>query len=127
MKNAIIIGATGFGGLGLIEILLRHPEISISQLVARKDTGIPVSDVFPHLRGHCDMTVDPPEQVRYDGIDIAFFSTPDRAGMAMIDPFMKKNIPVIDFSGDFRFGKWMNTRCTPGTRVWRRNTSSRNF
>ena len=103
MKNVAIIGATGFGGLGLIEILLRHPEFRIKQLVARKDTGKKISDVFPHLRGFCDMTVCDSADVDYADIDLAFFSTPDRAGMTLIDDFFKRDIPVIDFSGDFRF------------------------
>ena len=103
MKNATIIGATGFGGLGLIEIILRHPKMQLKQLIARKDTGIEISKIFPHLKGHCDMTVDPAEKIDYDNIDIAFFSTPDRAGMTIINEFYKRNIPVIDFSGDFRF------------------------
>ncbi len=104
MKKATIIGATGFGGLGLIEILLRHPEIEIKQLIARKDVGVSVSKVFPHLAGHCDLTVEGSEEIDYADIDIAFFSTPDRAGMTIINEFFKKGIPVIDFSGDFRFG-----------------------
>jgi N-acetyl-gamma-glutamyl-phosphate reductase len=103
MKKALIIGATGFGGLGLIEILLRHPGIEISQIAARKDAGVPVSRVFPHLRGSFDMVVDAPENLRFDGVDIAFFSTPDRAGMTLIKEFRSRKIPVIDFSGDFRF------------------------
>ena len=102
-KRALIIGATGFGGCGLIEILQRHPGIEIAQLVARKDTGVPVSSIFPHLRGYCDLTVDDAELTRYDDIDIAFFSTPDRAGMTLIHEFHKRGIPVIDYSGDFRF------------------------
>ncbi len=102
MKKATIIGATGFGGLGLIEILLNHPGFKIHQLVARKDTGKPVSAVFPHLKGSCDLQVASSEEIDYD-TDIAFFSTPDRAGMTMISDFIKKGIPVIDFSGDFRF------------------------
>lgn len=103
MKKAAIIGATGFGGLGLIEILLKHPGIEISQLAARRDVGATVSKVFPHLAGHCDMIVESPEKIDYDKIDIAFFSTPDRAGMTIIKEFFNRHIPVIDFSGDFRF------------------------
>jgi N-acetyl-gamma-glutamyl-phosphate reductase len=103
MKKAIIIGATGFGGLGLIEILLRHPGLGIKQLVARKDAGKPISEVYPHLRGFCDMRVQTNEEIDYSGVDIAFFSTPDRAGMTLIREFTKRSIPVIDFSGDFRF------------------------
>lgn len=103
MKNIIIVGATGFGGLGLMEILLRHTEFKIRQLVARKDVGSRIDSVFPHLKGFLDMTVDDPEKINYDGIDLAFFSTPDRAGMTLIKNFFYKGIPVIDFSGDFRF------------------------
>lgn len=103
MKNALIVGATGFGGLGLIEILLRHPGIAIKQLVARKDSGKPVSSVFPHLAGFCDLLVQAPEDIDYEGVDIAFFSTPDRAGMGLIGEFHRRGIRVIDFSGDFRF------------------------
>ncbi|MEW6527642.1 MAG: N-acetyl-gamma-glutamyl-phosphate reductase [Spirochaetota bacterium] len=103
MKKALIVGATGFGGLGLIEILLRHKGFQISQLVARKDVGKKISEVFPHLEDFCDLPVQSPEEINYDDIDIAFFSTPDKAGMQMIHTFYKKNIPVIDFSGDFRF------------------------
>ena len=103
MKKAAIIGATGFGGLGLIDFLLRHPQIEIRQLAGRKDAGKQVSEVFPHLKGFCDLVVHSPEDIDLTGLDIAFFSTPDRAGMSLIREFYKKNIPVIDFSGDFRF------------------------
>lgn len=103
MKNALIVGATGFGGLGLIEILLRHNGFKIKQLIARKDTGKKISEVFPHMEGFCDMYVQSTEEIDYNDIDIAFFSTPDKAGMQLIQSFYQRNIPVIDFSGDFRF------------------------
>ncbi|MBP7584740.1 MAG: N-acetyl-gamma-glutamyl-phosphate reductase [Spirochaetes bacterium] len=103
MKKALIVGATGFGGLGLIEILLRHPGMEIQQLVARKDVGQKLSAVFPHLAGYCDLQVQGNDEIDYSGVDIAFFSTPDRAGMTLIKEFSARGIPVIDFSGDFRF------------------------
>jgi len=103
MKKATIIGATGFGGLGLIEIILRHPQLEIRQLAARKDVGRPVSEVFPYLKGFCDLMVESPEKISFDNTDIVFFSTPDKAGMSLIREFYEKKIPVIDFSGDFRF------------------------
>lgn len=102
-KNALIVGATGFGGLGLIEILLRHPGIAIKQLIARRDVGMRINEVFPHLTGFCELPVQGNDDIDYSGIDIAFFSTPDRAGMTLIEKFIQKSIPVIDFSGDFRF------------------------
>ncbi len=103
MKNATIVGAAGFGGLGLITLLLNHPGIRLGQLVDKKDAGKPISSVFPHLKGHCDMIIRGSDEIDYSDIDIAFFSTPDRAGMSMINDFYGRGIPVIDFSGDFRF------------------------
>jgi N-acetyl-gamma-glutamyl-phosphate reductase len=102
MKKAIIIGATGFGGLGLVDILLKHPGIEVIQLIARRDVGQPISKVFPHLKGFCEMMVEDIDKINYSA-DIAFFSTPDRAGMTIIKEFIDRKIPVIDFSGDFRF------------------------
>ena len=55
MKNAVIIGATGFGGLGLIDILSKHPEIKITELAAI-DHGKKISEMYPHLRGISDQT-----------------------------------------------------------------------
>ncbi len=102
-KNIIIIGATGFGGLGLIEILLRHPHFNIKQLIARKDIGKNINDVFPTLKGFLSMQVQDISEIEYDNTDLAFFSTPDRAGMTIIENFYKRTIKVIDYSGDFRF------------------------
>lgn len=105
MKRACIIGATGFGGCGLLEILARHPEISVTQLFARNETNIKIGEVFPHLAQFYDLTVQPMDKIDYSSIDIAFFSTPDRAGMAIIRDFYDRGITVIDYSGDFRFSR----------------------
>jgi len=103
MKNVTIVGATGFGGIGLIEILLKHPKFKIKQLIARKDIGLSISTIFPHLSGYCDIIVDRFEKIDFTNLDLVFFSTPDKAGMTIIKDFREKQIPVIDFSGDFRF------------------------
>jgi len=102
MKNAVIVGATGFGGLGLIDILSKHPGIKIKQLTAL-DHGKKISEMYPHLSGICELDVCNPDRLELDGIDIAFLSTPDQAGMKIVKQFHEKKIPVIDFSGDFRF------------------------
>jgi N-acetyl-gamma-glutamyl-phosphate reductase len=51
MLRTQIIGASGYGGLGMIELLLSHPEIKITSLLAKSDTEQPISTFFPHLRG----------------------------------------------------------------------------
>ena len=102
MKKAIIIGATGFGGLGLIDLLVKHPEIQIADLAA-VDYGKKISEMYPHLTGICDLEVKSPDSINTEDIDIVFLSTPDQVGMKLVKRFYEKKIPVIDFSGDFRF------------------------
>lgn len=102
MKNAVIIGATGFGGLGLIDLLVKHPEIHIDQIAAI-DHGKKISEMYPHLVGICDLEVKSPGSIDTDNIDIVFLATPDQVGMKLVRRFYEEKIPVIDFSGDFRF------------------------
>ena len=99
-----VVGATGYGGIGIIDLLLRHPYAEIGALVAREDAGRRISDVYPHLAGYCDMPIlaadDPAAQGAFD---VVFFSTPDRVGMADAKRELALGAKVIDYSGDFRF------------------------
>lgn len=99
-----VVGATGYGGLGIIDLLLRHPQAEIGALVAREDAGKKISDVYPHLKGYCDMPIlDAGDPAAQGAFDVVFFSTPDRVGMAAAKAELEKGAKVIDYSGDFRF------------------------
>lgn len=102
--RAKIVGAGGYGGVGLIECLLRHPEVDIACLVAKDDVNKPITDVYPHLHGFLDQQIlpaDAPEA--QETFDVVFFSTPDKVGMTLAAGEREKGAKVIDFSGDFRF------------------------
>jgi N-acetyl-gamma-glutamyl-phosphate reductase len=105
MKRAQIVGATGYGGLGMTELLLRHPHIEITSLLAKQDVGKRISDVYPHLRGFCDITI---EDANDDSVgrdaDIVIFATPDGVGQSYARALLDRGISMIDYSGDFRFG-----------------------
>ena len=77
MVRAQLVGATGYGGVGMVELLIRHPEIRLSSLLAVSDVGKPLSAFYPHLRGYCDQIVEEatPERVGQDA-DLVIFSTP---------------------------------------------------
>ena len=104
MKNVKIIGAGGYGGVGITELLLQHPEFKIGCLVAATETGMKMSDLYPHLKGFCDELIrtpdDPKAQESYDAV---FFSTPDGVGMQTAAHELAKGAHVVDYSGDFRF------------------------
>ena len=62
--RAQLVGATGYGGLGILELLLGHPDFEVAQLVARDDAGKRIADIYPHLESRCDLVVQAPDDVR---------------------------------------------------------------
>lgn len=102
MIKVKLIGATGYGGLGAIEILSSHPEAEIVEYIATADVGKKISDVFPHLRGFCDKKIIPLDEAT-EKADIVLFATPDGVGQANAEKFVNEGSFVIDYSGDFRF------------------------
>ncbi len=104
MIKAKIVGAGGYGGVGITELLLRHPKARIACLVDVTDVGTPISGLYPHLAGFCDMTIVAPDSpAAREPADVVFFSTPDGVGMQFARPELEKGAKVIDYSGDFRF------------------------
>ena len=104
MIRAKVIGATGYGGIGIIELLLQHPEVQLTTLVAREEIGKPIDEIYPHLAGFCSLPVlaadDPRAQ---EPADVVFFATPDGVGMSQAPGALASGARVIDYSGDFRF------------------------
>jgi N-acetyl-gamma-glutamyl-phosphate reductase len=105
MIKAKVVGAGGYGGVGITELLLKHPDAEIGCLVSLSDTGRKMSDVFPHLRDFCDdIIVSPDDPKTKEQYDVVFFSTPDGVGMLTAEEEVARGAKVIDYSGDFRFG-----------------------
>ena len=102
MVRVKIVGAGGYGGVGAIEHLLKHPEAEIVALLDIVDSGKNISDIYPYLRGFCDLPITPPEKDTTDA-DVVFFATPDRVGMKNIRTYYDSGCRIIDYSGDFRF------------------------
>ncbi|HMP72363.1 MAG TPA: N-acetyl-gamma-glutamyl-phosphate reductase [Kiritimatiellia bacterium] len=105
MIRAKIIGAGGYGGVGITELLLSHPEAEVTTLVAATETGMKMSELYPHLEGFCDLPILPPDHPEAAApADVVFFSTPDGVGMVQARAELERGAKVIDYSGDFRFG-----------------------
>jgi N-acetyl-gamma-glutamyl-phosphate reductase len=99
-----IIGAGGYGGCGAIELLQNHPYVQIRALIDTQDVGTPISDLYPHLTGFCDLPLMAPDDPDCpDDFDVLFFATPDGVGQKVAPSWLKKGVKVVDYSGDFRF------------------------
>jgi len=105
MIKAKVIGAGGYGGVGIIELLLDHPQAAISALVDIENPGVPISQLYPHLNGFCDLKLlEPSSTDAQQKADVVFMATPDRVGMKLAPEEIAKGAKIVDYSGDFRFG-----------------------
>lgn len=105
MVRVKLIGAGGYGGIGLVELLHRHPEAELAAVVDVQGVGSPLSEMWPYLEGTCDLAIAAPDssEARDAEADVAVFATPDGTGQAGAEAEVEAGRKVIDYSGDFRF------------------------
>jgi N-acetyl-gamma-glutamyl-phosphate reductase len=120
MLNIAIVGASGYTGLELIRILHCHPEVAVTCLTSEQSAGRKISDIFPTLRGRCDLTLENLEPVRVAGkADLIFTALPHKAAMEVVPTFLKLGKNVIDLSADYRlsdpavYGAWYEPHLNP--------------
>jgi N-acetyl-gamma-glutamyl-phosphate reductase len=98
-----ILGATGFTGEKLVEILLNHPKVEISYLSSRTPKPVPYSKLFPKFKGKVDLKCEPLDIDKAKAeSDILFLSLPHRVSMYYVPFILKGNKKVIDLSADYR-------------------------
>ena len=120
MLKIAIVGASGYTGLELIRILHCHPEVAVTCLTSEQSAGKRISDVFPTLRGRCDLLLENLEPVRVaEKADIIFTALPHKAAMEVVPTFLKLGKKVIDLSADYRltdaavYGEWYEPHLNP--------------
>ncbi|WP_114800063.1 N-acetyl-gamma-glutamyl-phosphate reductase [Moraxella canis] len=104
--NIGIVGGTGYTGVELLRILSRHPNASIQYLTSRSEAGRAVSEIFPSLRGVCDVVFSDMTDAVMDQMakacDLVFFATPHGVAMAHTPKLVAAGVKVIDLGADFR-------------------------
>lgn len=104
MIKAAIIGATGYAGEELIRLLLGHPEIEITELVAKIERSTPITTIFPWLENKLDLECNSSIDVETisKNSDVVFLALPHRVSMDIAPSFLSAGMRVIDFSADYR-------------------------
>ncbi len=96
-----IIGATGYAGAELTRLLMSHPCAEIAALGSVSYEGQKMEDVYPNLRGFCDITLTGEDDVVAKS-DVVFASLPH----GLSEPLAKKcdaqGKVLIDLGADFR-------------------------
>jgi N-acetyl-gamma-glutamyl-phosphate reductase len=97
-----IVGGTGYTGVELLRLLAQHPEVELSVITSRQETGVPVADMFPSLRGRVTLAFSDPAKAPLTGCDVVFFATPHGVAMAQARELLAAGVKVIDLAADFR-------------------------
>lgn len=112
MISVGIVGGTGYTGVELLRILLRHPKAQVRVLTSRTEAGKPVADMSPNLRGHTDLQFSDLNIDALKECDVVFFATPHGVAMQHAKDLITAGTKVIDLAADFRlqnleqFEKW---------------------
>jgi N-acetyl-gamma-glutamyl-phosphate reductase len=106
LKTAIL-GATGYAGLELTRILLRHPKLDKPLLLRRTadvDGAKDLAQIFPGLSGNGGYPLQKlswPELKR-QGVQLLFLATPHEVSRALAPEAIDQGLRVIDLSGAWR-------------------------
>ncbi len=97
-----IVGGTGYTGVELLRLLVRHPDVSLKCVTSRSEAGRMVSDLYPNLRGYLDLPFTQPDLKQLSACDVVFFATPNGVAMDSASQLLDAGVKVIDLAADFR-------------------------
>lgn len=97
-----IVGGTGYTGVELLRLLANHPNAQVIAITSRSESGMPVSEMFPNLRGYYDLPFSEPDISVLKQCDLVFFATPHGVAMKMTPELIEAGVRVIDLAADFR-------------------------
>src|SRR5579864_6001467 len=106
LKTAVL-GATGYSGLELTRILLRHPRLEKPVLLRRSaDNGnaADLADVFPALSGNGGYPLRSLSwpALKQQGVQLLFLATPHEVSRSLVPEAIAQGLRVVDLSGAWR-------------------------
>jgi N-acetyl-gamma-glutamyl-phosphate reductase len=99
-----IVGASGYGGVQLVRLLLDHPLLELVYLGGEGSAGRPYAELYPHLYGSLNLIVEPVDlEVIGDRCQAVFLALPNGLAVDMAPTLIRKGCKVLDLSADYRF------------------------
>jgi N-acetyl-gamma-glutamyl-phosphate reductase len=103
MIRVSIVGASGYTGGELLRWLCRHPEVTLTQLVAFQSAGQELATVFPGFRDVVEQTLVAADWSRLgEESDVVFLALPHGAALAAVPEILAGGARVVDLGADFR-------------------------
>jgi N-acetyl-gamma-glutamyl-phosphate reductase len=96
--SVAVVGASGYTGALLAELLLRHPSVGLTHLTSESLAGQSVAAHLPRLRTELAFCAE----ARVDHVDLAFVCTPHGEAAPVVRRLLDAGAKVVDLSADFR-------------------------
>src|SRR5689334_13409913 len=105
-KKVAIVGASGYSGEVLVQLLLNHPHAELVAVTSRQNAGQTLAQIFPKFASHPKSKslrfTEPNAEVLAKQADIVFLALPHGVAAEYAVPLLKAGCVVIDLSADFR-------------------------
>ncbi len=101
-----VLGVTGYSGLELAQLLLRHPSAKSVVFYVRDTQGAKcLSELFPRFRswGNAPVRQLSNEDVTSSSAATVFLATPHETSIFVVPTLLQAGMRVVDLSGAFRF------------------------
>ena len=99
--KAAVLGCTGYTGIELIKILIKHPDVIISFLGSQNHQGEYINDFDQSLKRVTLPKLESLKSLNFEELDVVFFALPQNISQNIIKQNFDKSI-FIDLSPDFR-------------------------
>ncbi|MCC6759355.1 MAG: N-acetyl-gamma-glutamyl-phosphate reductase [Candidatus Omnitrophica bacterium] len=100
--RAGIVGISGYTGLAVLEILLKHPNARLTYISAHTTQG-PVGEIWPQLAGRTDLMCEIFDVKKAAAqCDVVFLAVPHTSSIDITPKLLQAGKTVIDLSGDYR-------------------------
>jgi len=105
-KKVAIVGASGYSGEELVNLLLHHPHADLVAVTSRQNAGQTLAQVFPKFASHPKSKllrfVEPNAELLAKQADVVFLALPHGVAAEYAIPLINAGCVVIDLSADFR-------------------------
>ncbi|MEH2360174.1 N-acetyl-gamma-glutamyl-phosphate reductase [Nostoc sp.] len=99
-----IVGASGYGGVQLVRLLMDHPEVELVYLGGESSIGKSFGDIYPHLAHAANLPIEAVEpEIIAHRCEVVFLSLPNGLACQIAPKLLEKGCKVLDLSADYRF------------------------